>query len=227
MSIVGKIRFYIDNLTLEEKQLAKDYLSSLEEVQEVQSEELTDTLWSKESSETINILIEENELAPQSIEQLIAIKKLINKYGSDIATDRITIRNNLVCIDGYTLPTGVTKQSYKDMKNDPKVLTYPLYAKALLTFIADIISTKFYFSAQRGRLQDGIIDGEGFLRNINTSTNRAIIETLQIILWFNAVIPIGLDKDGYVMYVDIRLVVYCSDHSNSDLDFNDCLVPSD
>ena len=57
-------------------------------------------------TDMIDNLLQENNLAEESREQLKAIKELLEENNSTIdLSQRLTIQNNLVCIDGYTLPT--------------------------------------------------------------------------------------------------------------------------
>lgn len=129
-------------------------------------------------------MLEANQkLAPESVNQLNTIKDLIAKNPNNpIHPGRLSIKNNLVCIDGYTLPTGVTTQYYNKMKANPEKLTYPNYAKVLLKFTADITGTTFVFPANRDKLQKGEIDGEVFKEEINTPENKAIIKMLYSIV---------------------------------------------
>jgi len=173
----------------------------------------------------IDTLIAENDLEQWSINQLNRIFLLVKGHNTKIDANRLTIRKNLVCIDGFTIPAKEedrTKQYYKEMKKDPEWLTYPWYAEKLLTFAAEITGKKFTFPAKRGKLQKGEIDGEQFIKEINTDTNKAIIKTLHNIVWFNSVIPVWLDKDGYVIYVAVRSDFFSFDRFSSDVD--NCLV---
>jgi hypothetical protein len=154
----------------------------------------------------IDNLIQENKnLAPESLKQFNTIKELFEEHNPTMdLSQRLTIQNNLVCIDGYTLPTWVTHQEYNKMKKNPEGLTYPKYAKALLTFAADITGTTFTFPTSRDILQKWKIDSAAFSKEINTDNNKSIIKTLQSIVWFNGEIPVWLDKDGYIIYVGVR-----------------------
>lgn len=130
-----------------------------------------------------DLLANNPNLASQSIDQLNNIKNIIiQNPNNSIHPGRLSIKNNLVCIDGYTLPTGVITQHYNKMKSSPETLTYPNYAKVLLKFTADIVGTTFTFPANRDKLQKGEIDGEKFIKEINTPENKAIIKTLHSIV---------------------------------------------
>lgn len=67
------------------------------------------------------------------------------------------------------------------MKNNPD-MRYPEYAKALLTFAADITGKTFTFPSNWDKLQDKSINGESFTKEINTDNNKAIIKTLHSIV---------------------------------------------
>ena len=175
----------------------------------------------------IDNLIQENKnLAPESLKQFNTIKELFEEHNPTMdLSQRLTIQNNLVCIDGYTLPTWVTHQEYNKMKKNPEGLTYPKYAKALLTFAADITGTTFTFPTSRDILQKWKIDSAAFSKEINTDNNKSIIKTLQSIVWFDSEIPVWLDKDGYIIYVVVRSVSCIFFYLNYN-DYYNCLVSS-
>lgn len=152
----------------------------------------------------IDSLIKENDLTEKSIEQLTAIKSLLEKHNTKISKNRLTIKNNFVCIDGCELPTGVTHQYYEDITKNPGSLTYPNHAQALLKFTANLIWTEFTFPNNRDQLKEEI-DGEVFKKEINTPNNKAIIATLYSILWFNSLIAVWPEKSGGLLCVSVRL----------------------
>lgn len=156
----------------------------------------------------IDDLLKTQGLHENTQTQLKSIKSLLEKHNANIDSTRLTIKNNLVCIDGYTLPTGTTIQYYKEIKDNPAGCTYPSYAKALLEFTAQLTWTTFSFPSNRDRLQKGEITWKEFDKEINTPANKAIIKTLYNIVWFDSVIPVWLDKDGYVIYAVVRSDYY-------------------
>lgn len=225
-----KIENFLNDLNPEQRQLAQDHLhhlSSMGGTQEVQGEELKTTLQEKYLTPSyIDDLIQKNNLEKWSIKQLNTIKSLLAEHNAKIDPNRLTIKNNLVCIDGFTIPAKEEDrktQYYKEMKKNPEGLTYPGYAKALLNFSAEITKTQFTFPANRDALQKGEIDDKSFYEEINTPANEAIIKTLHDIVWFNSVIPVGLNNDKYVIYAVVRSGYYFFDR-NGISDDSDCLV---
>ena len=200
-----KIKEDLESLTLKEiEQLKKDGHFV---IQSRQKAALTENLSAEKqtyiTSKYINTLLERKKLAPESITQLNGIKNLLQEYNTKIDAKRLIIKKNLVCIDGYTLPTKEVRISTTNIENDIKKITDPWYAKALLTFTADVIWESFAFLVRRDELQNATIDSEEFIKNMNTATNKVIIKSLCHIVWLNSIIPIGVGKDGYLIYVSI------------------------
>jgi hypothetical protein len=173
----------------------------------------------------IDTLIQENTLAQWSIDQLKAIKDLIQEHQTNLTADRLTIKNNLVCINGYTIPASkqdCKKMNYWEMKNN----LHPAYAEALLSFTATCIWTVFNFPSDRNQLETGEIDGHAFLNIIDMmGKNKGIIKNLTNIIWFAPIIPVGqyrnksttnsviyLDEDCFSSYVPSIITLEFDNH---------------
>jgi len=209
-----EIAWFIAGLNDDERKYAEQCLASTWEVM--------DTL-SKDKNEAYLTISHIDTFIKWSIKQLTRIKQLVAENNTQIDAKRLTIKNNLVCIDGFTIPAkeeDTKRHHYKEMQKKPKGLTYPGYAKVLLNFAADITGTTFIFPANRDKLQKGEIDREVMQKEINTPANQAIIKTLHSILWFDSLIPVWLDKEKNIIYIGIRsdncvLYRHYNDYHNS------------
>lgn len=146
-----------------------------------------------------------NKLEEASIKQLSVIKKLLDKYKRPVS-NIITIKDNRVSIGGYKMPITSTNQNASDMINDPRSMTYPGYAKVMLSFFAELIGETFEFPSNRDQLQEGTVDADLFCDSINTEKNLLILRTLGDISWHGLHIPVWLDKGKfYGIYIDLRM----------------------
>jgi len=161
----------------------------------------------------INGLLEDDNLARESIYQLNAIKNVIKKYGVTMKSNRLAIKDDLVCLKcgdaDLILPIEIQVQSYDLMKNDTKNTTYPDFAKWLLLWMAEATKKTFTFPDNRDELQEGIVDWVLFTEALDTPDNRAIIyERFLVMEWslkrhsvqfWGRFIPIGRDDEWFIL----------------------------
>gem|GEM_PF-3282959 len=78
----------------------------------------------------------------------MVIKDILNEYKNPVK-NIITIKDNLVCVGIYKIPTYAWNQNLQPPSRDPQKNAYPDYAKTMLSLFADLISCKLGSTSER------------------------------------------------------------------------------
>jgi len=109
----------------------------------------------------------------------------------------------MIYLDDDILSIENVSQDYWAMKENPEKYTYKDYAKRVLNWSAKFTDTTFSFPSTREKLQEGEIDGEEFMKEINTPENRRIIEVLRTVWGLNGLLPVGIDNAGNIIVLNL------------------------
>lgn len=205
----------------------------------------------KNSSETLSDHIDAaylDELAttewlhPKHIEQLGKMKDLLaTNSNCTIDKTRLTVKDWVLLIDGYTVPSDLVDHSnkpaykdqdkwyqrYDDMKNNPKEFLYAEGFFKIIQFIAELWGNKFsQWALNSDNLTNWSLWYEDILSQLRSWDNNKLLWDLSTILWLNWYFPIGLDKEKYVIYAGVRPDSFRCGYGFSRDDSNDCLASS-
>jgi len=177
----------------------------------------------------IDELLQTEGFKDQSKTQLTKIKDLMSKNPvSKLDKSRLTVKNGLVVIDGFVLPEETQRQTYAEMSEENSKHLYPDFAIALLNFTADAKGKQFDRKGlNKNNLIDRSLDGKEVCKQLNTENNFDILRSLSAIIDIDpSYIPMGIDKNGCVIYAWLRSDSIRFNCVSTHRDFDFCLVLS-
>lgn len=138
----------------------------------------------------------------------------------EIYRHEISIENSAVCLSWCVLlPKKTDYVTYEDILKDPKFFLCDFELARMIDFITRIKGQSFDYPVGWNDLyrqqQDVRIDGRRFLEDINNPSNLGIISSIKEIIWFKGSVPIWVDNEGFIIYLDLRNCKF--DRDNEDL----------